>query len=740
VLLAQLYRALAGRAVYFSMDQPPPLAAEPAALTGPGAGAESLGPPVRTHTLAGFCRLADRPGPSGLRGREDACRELADCLAALAAQDPAPVWLLLDGLNQAADANELLDGLPEPLPANLRLVASTQDIPFVIATATAAGARPWTPLPAATLEDDCARALLATAWGDAPAPAIPADLLQVLLARSRRLPVFLQPWGQWLHALWEMQGGDWAAVAAVVAKAPHDPFPDGYRDRLDQALAGHRPAWLPAATLTVLALVGQPLSAAQVARGLRLLYPHLDALADAAPAAGRPRPDPDLIPEPDPIPEPAPTGLDAQDAAEALARLGGFLLRQSSDGTPRWRPVHERLGRWYLDRRIAPARLGDLREALVPIGADPLLDTPPEDPRFAAWLADLLGGGDRLLQLPPRERLRVLERLWDGAPKPADPDGQERLRAVWLAQRGRTQAEAMALAAALRDSGESVAILEALRERLGAAFSADWVRDLAVAYRSRSFVPYFRGDWDAFFADSERSRECLDDLRAALGDAFPAPWLDELAIAYMNRGIAHQRKGDQDAALGDYGRAITLWDDLRGTLAPSCYPGWQLGEAQVRCADQDGALAFLVADAGALLITGEGAAIHAFNQTVGLALPGPASAIDYARFFCSLLRVRAGRFQVIESADQLAWRADADPALVQRVASALHPIRHTGTDGDAFALEACILHGANLCCARLKVHPGGQVEMPEDTPIADDLPVDPERFEGPVRLQSAASP
>ena len=572
VLLAQLYRQLAGRAVYFSMDQPPPLAAEPAALTGPGAGAESLGPPVRTHILAGFCRLADRPGPSGLRGREDARRDLADCLAALAAQDPAPVWLLLDGLNQAADANELLDGLPEPLAANLRLVACTQDIPFVIASATAAGARPWTPLPAATLEDDCARALLATAWGDAPAPAIPADLLQVLLARSRRLPVFLQPWGQWLHALWEMQGGNWAAVAGVVAQASHDPFPDGYRDRLDQALAGHRPAWLPAAALTVLALAGQPLSAAQVARGLRLLYPHLDALADVAPAAGRAQPDPDPIPEP--APTLPPVGLDAQDAAGALARLGGFLLRQSSDGTPRWRPVHERLGRWYLDRRIAPAQLGDLREALVPIGADPLLDTPPEDPRFTAWLADLLGDGDRLLQLPPRERLRVLDRLWDGAPKPADPDGLERLRAVWLAQRGRAQAEAMALAAGLRDSGESVAILEALRERLGAAFPADWARDLAVAYRSRSLVPFYRGDWDAAFADSERSRQCLDDLRTALGDACPAPWLNELATAYMNRGVAHWGKGDQDAALGDYGRAISLGEDLRAALGDAFPAPW----------------------------------------------------------------------------------------------------------------------------------------------------------------------
>lgn len=127
-----------------------------------------------------------------------------------------------------------------------------------------------------------------------------------------------------------MQGGHWAAVAALVAQAP---FPDSYRDRLDQALAGHRPAWLQAAALTVLALVGQPLSAAQVARGLRLLYPHLDALADAAPAAGRAGPDLALIPEP------APIGLDAQDAAETLARLGGFLLRQSSDGNPRRRAV-----------------------------------------------------------------------------------------------------------------------------------------------------------------------------------------------------------------------------------------------------------------------------------------------------------------------------------------------------------------------------------------------------------------
>ncbi|WP_295454780.1 hypothetical protein [uncultured Thiodictyon sp.] len=48
----------------------------------------------------------------------------------------------------------------------------------------------------------------------------------------------------------------------------------------------------------------------------------------------------------------------------------------------------------------------------------------------------------------------------------------------------------------------------------------------------------------------------------------------------------------------------------------------------MRCAGQDGPLAFLVADTGALLIAGEGAAIQAFNQAVGLALPGPASAID----------------------------------------------------------------------------------------------------------------
>ena len=218
---------------------------------------------------------------------------------------------------------------------------------------------------------------------------------------------------------------------------------------------------------------------------------------------------------------------------------------------------------------------------------------------------------------------------------------------------------------------------------------------------------------------------CAGPWRARTGDE-AAPLLDALASLLRPRV-----EPTQAAVLADGVSALR-------TLVLSCYPGWQLGEAQVRCAGQDGALAFLVADAGALLIGGEGAAIHALNQAVWLALPGPASAIDYARIFCSLLRGEASRFQVIESADQLAWRADADPALVQRIASALHPVRHTGTDGDAFALEACILHGANLFSAHLKVHPGGQVEMPEDSPIADDLPVYPERFEGAVRPQPDA--
>jgi hypothetical protein len=408
VLLAQLRVRLGERAVYFAMDQAPPLAPEPDRRTGPGAELASLAPPVRTHLVAGLCRLAGRPQPLDLLPLVSARSELAACLAALGdegSDGAEPVWILIDGLNQATLPVELLDALPETLPGHLRLVASTQPLPFILDMVEATDAegqaqRPWQHIEAPTLGESAARAILAAGWraaapeGDPP-PDLPEDLVRLLMQRSRGLPVFLADWAPWLRQTWSMQGHRWGPLVELVRGLSGDPFPPAYGKRLDQALAGHRVPWLPAAALAVLALVGEPMDGHQLARALGLLRPRLTELKDARLH----------------LDAAAPARLEAADAVGAMEHLGGFVQAQDGEGATRFALVHEQLGRWYLKTRVEPAALPGLRTLLAPLGADPLADAGPDAAESADWLADLDGGWDGLMQLPPRQRLRLLQQL-----------------------------------------------------------------------------------------------------------------------------------------------------------------------------------------------------------------------------------------------------------------------------------------------------------------------------------------
>lgn len=564
VLLAQLLQRVADRALYFSMDHPPAPATEPEALTLGGAVAPSLGPPVRTHWVAGFRHLAGRPGPTGMLGRAAAVDDITESLRIIAGRDERPVYLIIDGLNQAPIATELLDGLPEPLPKTLRLVASTQNIPFVLNTATAEGTQDWTRLPARELAHDVAAALLRAAWGrtgaaTTAAPEIPPDIVDALNSRCRGLPMFLQPWSEWLRHLWQMHGGDLDAIRRQIAAAPNDPFPKDYQEKIEAALSGHRPAWLPAAALAVLALVGQPLDAEGVARGLRLLGPRFAAPneAETADEAG-----------------PA-IQVQSRDAIETLHRIGGFLRRQTSTGRQAWRLSHEQLGRWYLRELLSAEQRAAARAALVILGADPLADARPGDPLFSEWLNDLLdGGSERYTQLPPLNRLSVLERLREGVQWPDDAAEREHLRAVFLMGQGIARTDAGEMALGIRDGDEAVALLTELRQGLGTGFPDTWSNDLARAHTNRGVGHWNKGDADAAQADFDQTLAILEALRAHLGDAFPDYWAYILSSTYGNCGIVHSGKGALDAAQVDFDQALAILETLHTCLGDAFPDPW----------------------------------------------------------------------------------------------------------------------------------------------------------------------
>ena len=103
-------------------------------------------------------------------------------------------------------------------------------------------------------------------------------------------------------------------------------------------------------------------------------------------------------------------------------------------------------------------------------------------------------------------------------------------------------------------------------------------------------------------------------------------------------------------------------------------------------------------------------------------------------------RCENGRFQVIESAEQIAWRDAIDPAQVAAVEARIEAPRRLSYDADAAVFAGCVVYGGGIFKARFRVHADGRVEMLDDEAIATDPVARAERFDGPIRLWAAEPP
>jgi len=165
----------------------------------------------------------------------------------------------------------------------------------------------------------------------------------------------------------------------------------------------------------------------------------------------------------------------------------------------------------------------------------------------------------------------------------------------------------------------------------------------------------------------------------------------------------------------------------------ACYPAWTLCEARVSGDGTPGALPFLSGDRGVVLLSGENDPVFALNRAIGLQLTGEAAFLDYWLLFCSAVRGEDGRFQVIESPDQIAWRDAIDPARAAEVRARVDPPRMRSCDAEAAEFTGCVVYGGTLFAARFKVHADGRVEMLSDEAIAEQPVARAERFDGPIR-------
>lgn len=190
------------------------------------------------------------------------------------------------------------------------------------------------------------------------------------------------------------------------------------------------------------------------------------------------------------------------------------------------------------------------------------------------------------------------------------------------------------------------------------------------------------------------------------------------------------------AAEDENGARTLAREDLRVVSVeqrPLVFSEWLFFQIHIAEGDRYGALDLMASKESVRILNGKSAIIHAMIQEDQIKLANPESQSEYTRFFCSILRGETGRFQILDQLEELQPFA-TDGILVE---TAIHPWRHDRDDEQGQPIyTGTVLYGNAIFQAtlRLQDNPLGYVEMMDDDPIATNLPIRQEHYDGPLRF------
>lgn len=98
---------------------------------------------------------------------------------------------------------------------------------------------------------------------------------------------------------------------------------------------------------------------------------------------------------------------------------------------------------------------------------------------------------------------------------------------------------------------------------------------------------------------------------------------------------------------------------------------------------------------------------------------------DYVRFFFTFVRGRHGRFIIVESVDDIAWREEPPPAARKSISKLIQPIAFHSSDKNdgSFYLQAQMMFRDSLFQADISVQPDGLVQLSNEVLLIEDMPV-----------------
>ena len=129
--------------------------------------------------------------------------------------------------------------------------------------------------------------------------------------------------------------------------------------------------------------------------------------------------------------------------------------------------------------------------------------------------------------------------------------------------------------AAIEDYNKAIVFREGLRAKLGEEWPIPWRNDLATAYSNRGVAKRssIKFGPEAAIADYNKAVALMEELRDDLGAEWPQKWCNELAGVYMNRGNAKELVSGYEVVswIEDHNSAIALREKLR-TETGSAWP------------------------------------------------------------------------------------------------------------------------------------------------------------------------
>ena len=115
--------------------------------------------------------------------------------------------------------------------------------------------------------------------------------------------------------------------------------------------------------------------------------------------------------------------------------------------------------------------------------------------------------------------------------------------------------------------------------------------------------------------------------------------------------------------------------------------------------------------------------IYTLNQKVPVTLTEETIPL-YIQFFFTYVRGRHGRFLIVESIDDIAWREDPPPPVRKSVGSMITPITKVNVESDGtYIMKANMMFKDSLFRASVHVKTDGTVSLSEEELIIEDMPV-----------------